>query len=190
MMLELKEMTHKTGILIVLILAILIFFFIVPLTNDAFKDKEELRKRQNLLNIIQNDKKNLLVTSSDVLANDLNNDSGILERLFITKEEIEDIIENLEIESNLKNIKTKIKIENQDPTKISLNLNLEGAFEDIYFYLKKIVNLPYAVIIESLKLQKQGLSTNIKSEFLENPPSARKIDAYVKLNIYTKEFLK
>lgn len=195
MKLNINYPNYKLPLLATLALMAVAVFLIRPLLKAIVFEKQNLAQKKILFESLQNQADNALKSAlPGGLNNDLILDMENFNNLFIEKNLASDVIELLEKKANQRQLIIKIKIDqnSQNSNIIVLNSILEGSFKDIYNYLQDVESLPVALLIDAIKLEKTLDSlTKLPQELIENPQKpTKKIQALIKISIFTKEFLK
>lgn len=195
MKLNINFPNYKLPLLATLVLMAVAVFLIRPLLKAIVFEKQNLAQKKILFESLQNQADNALKSAlPGGLNNDLILDMENFNNLFIEKNLASDVIELLEKKANQRQLIIKIKIDqnSQNSNIIVLNSILEGSFKDIYNYLQDVESLPFALLIDAIKLEKTLDSlTKLPQELIENPQKpTKKIQALIKISIFTKEFLK
>lgn len=89
-------------------------------------------------------------------------DLEAFEKIILTDEKLVPLIENIEETSRILRLDLEItsvekSLESEgEPQIIRMAINVEGAWSDIYNFLKAIESLPYRIMIEQVSLEKSG----------------------------------
>jgi len=189
-----EKSPQRNAVFILILMVFALFLILTQIFKNTFEEKIILDQAKKNLKLILLDKEKSLKDASFINLNQqIKQDITNLDKLFIEKEQIENIVEHLEYyaqKREITNLKNKIEAA-QDNKKISFNLTFDAQFKDIYAFLKDIDFLPYALTIDYLKLEKKPAfnDQNFKSN-LEIPDNNKKIKASIKITFYTQDFLK
>ncbi len=106
-----------------------------------------------------NDENSKRYKELDIFMDKTADERKILDSVFLDKESIIKIIEELEANAEKTGVAIKlgnINIGENKTQKPSLNFSLNGDFNQIFHYLLLLENMPYSVEVKKTQLQKEG----------------------------------